>query len=266
MNNIMQQDRGLALLDDLVAEGQSFVSSRDVTLRLGVSAQSASNLLYRLMREGLLDRVGRGRYVIRALGVLGTPAAAEDLATAVGAAFSGIAHRIAYRSALDELELLVHPARTITVASTRRVRQAMLSRRPLTVVVEREEAIHVGADATNSSWVSSVERALLDAAARPGLVGGATVLTEAITAAGGNADPERITSYAARLGWGAALRRIGSIADHLEVDGLAGRLSPLRPPTSDVDLDPSRIRGSHWRDTRWWVRWMATPAELGATR
>lgn len=263
---MITQDRGLALLDEFVAEGRTLVSSRDVALRLGVSAQSASNVLRRLMREGLLDRVGRGRYVIRALGVLGTPAAAEDLATAVGAAFSGIPHRIAYRSALDELELLVHPARTITVASTQRVRQATLSRRPLSVVLERKDAIHVGAEVTNSSWVSSVERALLDAAARPRLVGGATVLAEAITAAGRNADPERITSYAAMLGWGAALRRIGSIADRLKVDGLAGRLSPLRSPTSDVDLDPSRIRGSHWRDSRWWVRWMVSPAELGATR
>lgn len=256
------RDRGLALLDDLVAEGRTHLSSHEVSARLGISPQAASNLLHRLVREGLLDRVAHGRYVIRSLGVLGTPAAAEDLATAVAAAFDGIPHRIGYRSALDELELLVHVARTIQVASTKRVRKPTLSGRLLKVVVEPAESIDIGAQRHGPSRVSSVERALLDAAARPGLVGGLTTLTEAIAAAADRADPEKITSYAARLRWTAALRRIGSVADRLEIKGLAGRLSLLRPPTSDLDLDPSDAGAPAWRDSTWWVRWTIDPDEI----
>ena len=62
---------------------------------------------------GLIDRVRRGHYAVRQLGVLGTPAAAEDVALSVGAALSGVPHRVGYRSALSEHDLVLHPARTI---------------------------------------------------------------------------------------------------------------------------------------------------------
>jgi predicted transcriptional regulator of viral defense system len=145
MADSLRQDRGLVLVDDLVAEGRSSVTAVEVQERLGLSRSAASNLLRRLMDEGLLERVRPGHYVVRPLGVLGTSAAADDLADAVGAAFSGLAHRIAYRSALDELDLLVHPARTIQVAAESRVRLRPLSGRPIKVVVEPNDSISVGA-------------------------------------------------------------------------------------------------------------------------
>lgn len=182
----------------------------------------------------------------------------------MGAAFSGTPHRIGYRSALDELELLVHPARAIQVASAKRVRRPTLSQRPLKVVVEPEELLDVGARPLGASRVSDVERALLDAAARPTLVGGATTLAEAMVAAGGEADPDTVTSYAASLRWGAALRRIGSVADRIEIEGLAGRLSPLRPPSSDLDLEPSATGPTIWRDSKWGMRWATDPDDLAA--
>ena len=80
------------------------------------------------------------------------------------------------------------------------------------------------------------------------------MIAEAIAAAARLVDPHRLMDYARRLGWGPALRRIGSIADRLEIAGLAGKLTTLAPPTSDLDLEPgapSRV----WRDARWWVRW-----------
>ena len=62
-----------------------------------------------MTRSGLIDHVRRGHYALRQLGMLGTPATAEDIAMSVSAAFKGLAHRMAYRSALYEHNLLVHP-------------------------------------------------------------------------------------------------------------------------------------------------------------
>lgn len=76
-------------------------------------------------------------------------------------------------------------------------------------------------------------------------------------------DRARLTWHAARLGWGAALRRIGSIADRLQTSSLTGRLSPLQPPAADLDLEPSSRRTRIWRDSKWWVRWTMDPDELG---
>ncbi|MFH1438268.1 MAG: type IV toxin-antitoxin system AbiEi family antitoxin domain-containing protein [Pseudomonadota bacterium] len=252
----------LVLVDDLVADGFTYFTFDDARRRFGRTPSATANLLHRMVGHGLVDRVRRGHYVIRRLGVLGTRAASEDLAIVVASAFSGHPHRIAYRSALDEHDLIAHPVRTITVASTRRMRVKSLSGRPLRMVAEPEEAIRVGAVAHGASWASGIERALLDAAARPDLTGGVAVLAGAIAAAGRKVNPESLNLYAEQLGWAAALRRIGSVSDALGVEGLAGKLAPLKPPVADLDLEPGSGMSTVWRDFRWRVRWVQSPDEL----
>ncbi|MEX0664742.1 MAG: MarR family transcriptional regulator [Acidimicrobiia bacterium] len=259
------QDRGIALLDELVAEGSKALTADLVRTRLGISPQAASNLLRRLTDAGLLERLRPGSYAIRNLGVLGTRAAAENLAVAVAAALPGVPHRIGYRSALDELGLLVHPARTIQIAVARRVRMESLSGRKLRTIVEPVSSVHVGAERDGPSWISGLERALLDAAARPELVGGASLVAEALAAAAPKVDSVRLTDLAQELEWGPALRRIGSIADRLEIEGLAFRLQPLRTPSADLDLEPPSRGRAVWRDSHWWVRWNREPDELRAS-
>lgn len=256
-----RQNIGLRLLDDLVAEGMLHFDFDDAIDRTGRSRTATANLLARLLRDGLIERVRRGKYAIRPLGVLGTSAASEDVLFAVSAGFSRTSHRVAYRSALEELDLLTHPSRSIQVAAVKSTRSVSLSGRPLRVVVEPEETISIGATKRGATYVSDVERALLDAAARPELIGGAAVLAEAIVAAAGQVNTARLLDYAERLNLGAGLRRIGSIADSLDVAGLARKLHPLAKPTSDIDLEPGAGE-SVWRDARWWVRWARTHAEL----
>ena len=110
--------------------------------------------------------------------------------------------------------------------------------------------------------MSNLERALLDGAARPELAGGAAALAEAIASAGKRANPERLKRYAEQLGWAAALRRIGSLTDSLNIAGLAGKLHPLEKPQADLDLEPGSNVTSVWRDSRWRVRWTQSRDEL----
>ncbi len=260
--NSATHNTALQLVDDLIADGRMHFTFNEALPRVGRSPSATANLLRRMVATGLVDRVSRGHYVIRQLGVLGTRVAAEDVAMAVAAAFSGQAHRMAYRTALDEHDLIAHPARTICVATLRRVRVKSLSGRPLRTVIEPEAAIRVGAEPCGPSRISTIERALLDAAARLELVGGAAVLAEALVSAGQAVDVERLIHFAEELGWAAALRRVGSISDALEIKGLAGRLQPLRPPVADLELEPGLGMEQVWRDRRWRVRWAVTPDEL----
>src|ERR1041384_2388077 len=112
----MTSEAGLQLLNKLAAEGQLQFTAQQAEARLARSPTSTSNLLRRLVRDGLIERVRRGCYAIRHPGMLGTAVAAEDVLLAVAAGFPDTAHRVAYRSALDHLELLVHPSRVIQVA------------------------------------------------------------------------------------------------------------------------------------------------------
>lgn len=260
--NRLTHKNGLELVDDFVADGKTHFTFDEARRRVGRSPPATANLLRRMVASGLVDRVRRGHYVVRQFGVLGTRAAADDLAIAVAAAFSHRSHRMAYRTALAEHDLLAHPVRTVYVAAIKRMRVKALSGRPLHTVTESEKIIQIGAIARGPSWISNIERAILESAARPDLGGGAAVLAEAVTSASRNVDADCITDYARRLGWAAALRRIGSIVDALEIEGLAGRLQPLRPPVADLDLEPSIDSSRVWRDARWRVRWALSPAEL----
>ena len=65
-----------------------------------------------------------------------------------------------------------------------------------------------------------------------------------------------------RLGWAAALRRLGSLADALALKPLTGALTPIKPITADLDLEPGTDEPTVWRDSRWRVRWPRTVDEL----
>lgn len=257
------QRRFLQYLDEKLATGDARLTTREVQQRLGLSPQSASNLLARWKEAGLVDQVARGHYAIRQLGLLGTRAASEDVALAVGAFFTGEPHRIAYRSALDYHGLLTHPARTIQVACPRRVTAEKLSGRPLRTIFEAHTVVLIGADdAGHGARVSSVERALLDAAARLDLVGGATVLAQAVSAA--DVDPDTLNRLARELDALVALRRIGSLADQLRVSGLEDKLDLPDRPATVIPLDPrSPIETDGvFRDPRWRVAWPMQPRRL----
>jgi len=247
----VSQNMSLKLIDDLVADDRQHFTFQEAQRLLGLSRPAASNVLRRMRETGLIDRVRYGRYAIRKFGVLGTPSAAEDIALAVGAAFSGVPHRMAYRTALDEHDLITHPVRTIQVAVAKQIRAITLSSMPFRLVKEPDSSVLIGAIAYGESWLSDIERALLDAAARPKLVGGITVLAEAIATAADSVDVEKLTRYAKALGWAQAIRRIGSIADALELGNFAGKLEPLEPITADLDMEPGKGSAKVWRDRVW---------------
>lgn len=225
---------------------------------LGLSPQSASNLLGRAVRDGMLDRVASGTYVLRPFGMLGTRAASEDVALAVAAKFGGEPHRIAYRSALDHHGLLVHPARVIQVALPRRVKVARLSGRRLQTFVERTDTLGIGSEAAGrGATVSTIERALLECAGRPHLAGGWVVIASAISR--GTWDPEQLQELAGQLDMAVALRRVGSIAEQLGPSDAAAALPGAPPEKREVALDPHAEPEESWMDERWRVRWPISP-------
>jgi predicted transcriptional regulator of viral defense system len=257
------KNRALKLLDDLAAEERAQLTSADVRARLGLSSQAASNLLGRLVDAGLLDRVARGVYALRPLGRLGTRVASEDVTLAVGAVFGGEPHRIAYRSALDHHDLLVHPARRIQVALPRRVKLTQISGRRLQPVYEPADTVMYGTQsAGHGAMVSSVERAMLENAARLDLCGGWGTLAGALRRA--DIDPERVAALAGQLHAEIAVRRVASVAEVLGLTELSDAL-PLPPRSARlVPLDPQEPVEEPWTDTRWRVRWPVPPRQARA--
>ena len=255
--------RQLELVNTLAADGRTDFSFQDALGITRTSPTATANALHRLTHEGLVDRVTRGRYAIRPLGSLGTSAVSEDLALAVGAAFEGRLHRIAYRSALSELGLLAHPVRTVFVACGQQVKFSGVSGRPLRVVIERPQTIHLGAEVVKRSWRSTVDRALFECAMRVDLVGGAEHLAEALTNAAREADANRIVTLAKGFGGrgSAAERRLASLAHALDLplalNPEVGKSHPV------IRLDPRDPR-EVWIDSTFKVAWSIPVDELRA--
>ncbi|HVA89449.1 MAG TPA: hypothetical protein VNL71_06375 [Chloroflexota bacterium] len=255
----MAADRGLQLLDKLAGEGRTAFTSAEVRGDLALSRQATSNLLTRLTRSGLVDRVSGGRYAIRPLGALGTAAAWDDLGSAVAAVFVGHPHRIGFLTALDHHGLLTRPVRPIQAASAYRPRAATLSGRPLRVIREAPATILLGTEPFGPSRIATVERALLDTAARLRLIGGAARLAEALAAVPSTLG---LADLAACLDASPAYRRIGSISTALSLPASQG----LEPPAwrGLIELDPTADRHAGWIDKTWGVAWPYPPSELEA--
>jgi predicted transcriptional regulator of viral defense system len=253
----MTRDRGLEMLNQLTREGRTAISANEVQTTMDLTPQAASNLLNRLTRAGLVDRVAPGRYAIRQLGSLGPGAVWDDIGSAVAALFGPHPHHIGFLTALDHHGLLVRPVRPVQVASPFRPRKKSLTGRPLRVVHEGAATVHIGTKPLGPSRLATVERALLDTASRPQLTGGAARLAEALASAHSTTG---LRDLAEEVTAGAAYRRIGSIASTLSLPVAAG-LEPM-PWRTLVELD-RRARGEGgWVDTAWGVAWPYPSAEL----
>ena len=255
----MPSHRSLELLDRLAGEGNSAFTAATVRDALNLSPQAASNLLSRLGDSGLVDRIAPGRYALRQIGALGSSAVWDDLGSAVAALFLPAPHRIGFLTALDQHGLLVRPVRTIQVASPHRPRERAVTGRPLRVVREPADTVLIATEPFGPSRLASVERALLDAASRPQLSGGASRLAEALAAVD---SVSGLAELAQQLDVVAGYRRLGSIASTLGL-AVARDLEPL-PWKSLVELD-RRGRSEHgWVDTSWGVAWPYPASELEA--
>ncbi|MHB8312630.1 MAG: type IV toxin-antitoxin system AbiEi family antitoxin domain-containing protein [Candidatus Dormibacteria bacterium] len=255
----MATKRSLKVLDRLAVEGRTAFTTAEVRSALKLSPQATSNLLSRLVVEGLVDRVAGGRYVLRPIGALGTQAVWDDLGSAVAAAFTGNPHRIGFLTAPDHHGLLTRPVRTVQAASSYRPRLKTLSGRPLQVVHEKTATLLVATERLGPSWVATVERALLDVAGHPYLMGGSGRLAEALVAVTTTSGLAELAQWLDAI---PAYRRVGSISTALSLS--VGR--NLQPPPwySLIELDPQESHVDGWVDKLWGVAWPYPASELAA--
>jgi predicted transcriptional regulator of viral defense system len=251
----------IQLLDQIVAEGRGALSAEEARARLNKSAQATTNILARLVRDGWLERARRGQYLIRTLGDLGVPASSrEELGSLISAAAGNRLTRVAYATALHEHDLLTRPWRPIQFAVDRRLFVSRLGERPVEAHIEQTNRLTLGAEDFGPSFISSVERALLESAQRPRHVGSIATVAEAFVRTL-KIDPKKLDHLAKKLEYSVGLRRLVALDRGL---GLR-RLENLKfPPVEvrDIPLDPADLRREGHLDELTRVRWPGPIEEL----
>lgn len=110
--------------------------------------------------------------------------------------------------------------------------------------------------------VSDPERTLLDCLHLPRHAGGITEIAAALLRAWPTLDLDRLVSHIERLGNTSVTRRLGALAQAVDLEGadrLARRLPHRRWRGRPVSLDPSLLAGGQI-ERRWGVR-MNVPAD-----
>jgi predicted transcriptional regulator of viral defense system len=127
------------------------------------------------------------------------------------------------------------------------------------VIRESGATVLVGTEPLGPSRIATIPRALLDAASRPHLVGGASRVAEALATAesvGGLRD------LASEIHAEPAYRRIGSMATTLSLPVGRGLEPPLWRSLIELDRNARGVDG--WVDKKWGVAWPYAASELEA--
>lgn len=245
------------LLVTLAGRGQRLFTTGQAREVVGGSMASTRKLLHDMVQRGWLYALGRGRYLIIPLeaGPHREYAAHEFLV----AAHLCPGSYIAYWTALHYHNLTEQIPTSVFAATTRRcptaeiagVRYIFVTLRPYKVFAQ--QTIWVEGQAVA---VSNVEKTLVDALDHPEHCGGIVEVAKGLHTAWfeGRIELDRLTTYARQMGNRAILKRLGYLAERLELP--AGEL--LSTWQQEISpgyalLDPSRTAAGI-RNRRWQVQ------------
>lgn len=258
-NIIGLSDTEASLLTTLAARDKDIFTTDDAYDVLG-EGRATRETLERLADKGWLERVEKGKYLIVPLEAGPDRSWTED-------AFV-IAHHlvepgaVAYWTALNHWNLTEQVPRVTYVQTPARKenrRPEVLGMQFRIVRIKRERffGLHRFTAGDTAVEVTDREKTVIDCLDRPELSGGVVEVAGGLREGDGEFDWNRMTRYLRRFGSGAVVKRLGFLAEALELE------HPPEPEmlaewqgllTAGVSkLDPSSPREAHRIATRWRV-------------
>jgi predicted transcriptional regulator of viral defense system len=241
------------LLSSLAGKGKKIFGLKDIVAELGCSYAYAKDMARNLAKKKWVVNLRRGAYLIVPLSA-GVEAKYTEHEFVVGSHLVE-PYYIAYWSALNFYNLTEQTPFTVFIATTKRAKsRTILDVRYSFVTLNRKKffgfsSVPVGSDRVN---ISDKEKTLADALDHPEYCGGISEVAKCIWNAKDDASFEKIVRYAKRMGNSAIIKRLGFLAEALEIglkeDTVQDMRKHIAPGMSP--LDPTvRHKGSY--SSRW---------------
>ena len=208
----------LVVLSELDRRKQTRITIAEAKQLIG---PAAAKVVGNMARKGLLDRVGRGIYLVRPLRALGRPWSVSAY-TAVEQALSGKPHYIGGLAALafHRLTAQMHSSAVdVFLAEQRKPRTIANARIHFHIVPIANLEIGLTSVVVEQMpvWMSDPERTLVDALNYPHAFGGAAQGVRAVDQALGKVNLDQLVTYALRLSEMSSLQRLGVLMERHRV-------------------------------------------------
>lgn len=185
------------------------------------SGSATRNVLSRLESKGWLERLERGKYMLVPLEAGVDREWSEDpiaigsfLVPSGGAAYWTAVRHWGWTTQLPRTQFFITAQRRAAHGTFLGVRYRFIALKPERIFGITEEWVEGLA-----IRVTDRERTLLDILDRPDLAGGIAEVGEALRAGWREIDPARLTKYIERFGSGTVPKRLGYLAEELDLDG-----------------------------------------------
>ena len=206
----------------LLKRGSIIARTEDLSSVLDVSAVWAKNILSKLARKGVAQRVGRGKYIVIPADILyGRKSYVADPLVLISELMNGTEYYVAYYSAAHVHGLTEQMPFKTTVAVLKQLRSINVGNISVNFVNLKksrffgyEESRYL--DATFN--VSDIEKTLVDSVDRPELCGGIPEVVRIISNAleTGHVNQKKLVSYVKKFASHAVAQRLGFIVEYVQ--------------------------------------------------
>jgi predicted transcriptional regulator of viral defense system len=210
--------RKVEILNTLAKRGESFTFTEGLKVS-GLSVQSFKVLLFRMERDGWIEKVKKGKYIIIPLGAEKGKYTLNEFV--IGSLLVN-PYCIAYWSALNFYGLTEQFPNTVFLQTTsRKKKQAteIFGVRYRIIRIKEEKFFAIRKEWIDNTQVNITdkEKTIIDCLDKPQYCGGIVEVAKALKY-GGELDKKKILNYAQKLDNSGVIRRLGYLCDLFAID------------------------------------------------
>jgi len=254
-----------SLITGLYDIGKKIFNLKVASKVSGLSGQSLANLLYKLVRKGILTRLDSGLYNIvpfemgQAREYLGNPYLVAREIVFKKAKSEKADYYISHGSAMEIHQMVTQPQLVVYTTVTKQVKKnpIILGTEFHFVTTKKEHCFGLEkhwAEKSEMVLVSNIEKTIIDGLKLPEYCGGITEIAKGLWIKKSEIDPEKLIEYALRIDKGVIYRRLGFL---LEIYQMANEklLQKLQEKISKKHLllDPTLIDEGDY-NSKWKLR------------